>query len=101
NPAYRKMATEGERFDAYVWGRLIYLCNCYEFVRLLKTSKQTTAVAEATDRLEALFDEALRDMAEKVDLNAFEMIDPGALARVQLGSGLIVLNSLLESRTGQ
>ena len=33
-----------------------------------------------------------------LDLDAFEVIDCDTLAKVQLGSGLIVLNSVLDAR---
>ena len=96
SPGYGRMATEGERFDVYVLDRFIVLCHSYEFVRLLKASAQTPAVRQATERLNAVFDEALDDIAKNIDLSKFEIIDCDALARVQLGSGLIVLNAILE-----
>jgi len=50
------------------------------------------------ERLEQVFDDALLELATHVDLGALEVIDCDTLAKVQLGSGLIALNSVLESR---
>jgi hypothetical protein len=97
NPAYSRPVTEGERFHIYQ-ERLFLLCQSYEFVRLLKASAQTLQITQAVRRLESVFDEALADIARKIDFDAFEVVDCDTLAKVQLGSGLIVLNSLLESR---
>jgi hypothetical protein len=57
---------------------------------------QTEAVKAATDRLEKIFDEALAEMRRQIDFDGFEVIDCDTLTRVQLGSGLVVLNSVLE-----
>jgi hypothetical protein len=95
NPGYSGTMTEGERFNTYVMGRFYILCHSYEFVRLLKASTQTDSVREATGRLEAIFDEALRELEIDIDAQAFQVIDYDTLAKVQLGSGLIVLNSIL------
>jgi hypothetical protein len=97
NPAYSRTMTEGERFREYFW-RYYLLCNGNEFVRLLKASTQTRAVAEAVKRLESVFNEALQDIANNIAFADFEVIDCRTLAQAQLGSGLIVLNSLLEER---
>lgn len=96
NPAYGRVATEGERVTEYL-ERYSLLCQSYEFVRMLAASPQTPAVMAARDRLERMFDEALADVDRAIDFSAFEVIDCGTLARVQLGSGLIVLNSVLSS----
>jgi len=98
NPAYGKKATEGERFDVYLIDRFFALCHSYEFVRLLRASTQTPAVRQAAERLERVFDEALRELAKEIDLDEFEVLDCDSLARVQFGAGLIVLNSVLESK---
>jgi hypothetical protein len=98
NPAYAAVATEGERFNVYLIDRFYVLCHSYEFVRLLKASAQTGSVIRATERLERVFDDALDEMASNIDFDEFKVIDCGALARVQLGSGLVVLNSILEAR---
>jgi hypothetical protein len=97
NPSYGRIGTEGERFNVYFLERFFVLCHTYEFVRLLKVSTQTAAVRRATDRLEALFDEALARLDREIGFDRFEVINCDRLARVQLGSGLIVLNSMLES----
>jgi len=97
NPAYSRAGTEGERFNVYFLERFFVLCHTHEFVRLLKVSTQTAAVRRAIGRLEALFDEALRRLDQEIGFDRFEVIDCDRLARLQLGSGLIVLNSMLES----
>jgi Zinc carboxypeptidase len=95
NPAYNKAMTEGERFNVYL-ERFFMLCQQHEFVRLLKASRQTPAVKQATERVSAVIDAALADISSNIDFTRFEVIDCDTLVRVQLGSGLIVLNSLLE-----
>jgi hypothetical protein len=98
NPDYGRSMTEADRFQAcMVDAGLEWLCMHYQFVRLLKTSRQTAAVQGATERLEKAFEQAFADtIADHVDLNALEAIDCNTLARVQLGSGLIALNSAME-----
>lgn len=97
NPKYNREMTEGERFDAcMVDGGFRFLLSSYQFVRLLKSSPRTSAVQQAIERMERIFSEALSGIDDYVDLEAFEAIDCDTLARLQLGSGLIVLNSLLE-----
>lgn len=98
NPGYDRAMTEGDRFNAcMVDGGFLFLPLSYQFVRLLKASPQTPAVRQAIGRLELAFDEAITDIAHHVDFNACEVIDCDTLAKVQLGSGLIVLNSLLQT----
>jgi hypothetical protein len=65
---------------------------------LLKTSPQTPAVRRAIERLDRLYDEALAEIARHVAFDAIEVFEYDTLAKIQLGSGLIVLNSLLEAR---
>lgn len=98
NPAYAGAMTEGERFDAYLMHEFWLLCHGYEFVRLLKSSSQTAVVRQSIERLESVFDAALGEVTRNVDTTLFEIVDCATLARVQLGSGLIVLNSMLEAR---
>jgi zinc carboxypeptidase len=100
NPDYGRTMTESDRFQAcMVDSGLEILCTHYQFVRLLKASKQTPAVRQATERLERAFAHALTDIiANHVDLDAFEVIDCDTLAKVQLGSGLIALDSVLETQ---
>jgi Zinc carboxypeptidase len=95
SPDYSRTMTEGERFDVWQSDRFFVLCHCYEFVRLLRASPPTAAVERATQRLAAVFRDALQEVDQAIDFRRFALIDLGALARVQLGSGLIVLNSLL------
>src|SRR5262249_47567100 len=93
NSAYSRAMTEGERIDEYM--RSYYLlCNLHEFIRLLESSEQTSAVRNATRRLESVFDGMLGDVSKEVEFDKFRIIDCNTLARVQLGSGLIVLNAL-------
>jgi hypothetical protein len=97
SPAFGKTMTAGELFETYQFDRFFVLCNSYEFVRLLKASPQTPPVICATARLEALLDEALEELIRNIDAERFQIIDCNTLARVQLGSGLIALNSVLRS----
>jgi hypothetical protein len=99
NPAYGGTLTEGERFNIYLQDRFFVLCHSFEFVRLLKSSSQTAAVTSAIARLEPIFDRALEEIEAQVDAARFEVLDYRMLARVQLGCGLIALNSVLESRS--
>lgn len=78
---------------------MIELLAVNSFVRLLKASKPTRAVREAIERLERVFDEAIDAVKQHIGFDAFEVIDCDRLAKVQLGSGLIALNSLLEKQT--
>ncbi len=100
NPQYGRTMKEGDRFQAcMVDGGFWFLCHSYQLVRLLKSSRQTTAVREAVERLERAFDEALDEIKRHVDFDAFQVFDCDTLAKVQLGSGLVVLNSVLERQT--
>lgn len=97
NPHYDKTMTEGDRFDTcIVDGGFFFARMSYPLVRLLKESRQTPAVRSALERVEQAFDEALAEIKSHVDFDAFETVDCDTLAKVQLGSGLIVLNSVLE-----
>ncbi len=98
NPLYAREATEGERFDAYMLDRFFVLCHGYEFVRLLRISRQSPTAVSAISRLEQEFTKALKKLDAAVSFAAFEPFVLSDLARVQLGSGLIVLNSLLERK---
>lgn len=99
DPFYSSVASQGEWLDAMIGvsGRFGFLCQAYAFVRLLKVSKQTPAVRDATARLEVLFDAALADIDARVDLSKFEPVDCTTLAKAHTGSALIALNSLLPS----
>src|SRR5262249_38507521 len=74
NPPSGKTMTESERFEVYMADRFLVLCHSYEFVRLLRASTQTTAVEQATERLERVFDEALAEIARNVEFDRFEAI---------------------------
>lgn len=96
NPEHAKAMTEGDLFQAIMvdggfWG----LCQSYSFVRLLKASKKSERIERAIARLERTYDDALAEIDRHVDLKAAWTVDCDTLARVQLGSGLIVLNSMI------
>jgi hypothetical protein len=98
DPQYSRRATEGDRFNVYVYDRFQFLRRNYEFVRLLRASEQTASVKRAIARLDAEFDDAMDDLASHVNFDAFEVIDCDTLAKAQLGGGLIALNSVLEAQ---
>jgi hypothetical protein len=99
NPEYDRVMTEGDRYDTcFTDSGYMFLHMAYQFVRLLKGSDQTPAIRNAVARLEPLFDQALAEIGRHVDLQAFEAFDHDTLARVHLGSGLIVLASVLDTR---
>lgn len=101
NPHNNRTMTEGDQFSAcMVDGGFWFPLWSYQFVRLLKESPPTPAVRQAIERLERAYDDALDDIARYIDFHAFESFDCDTLAKVQLGSGLIVLNSLLETQKG-
>jgi hypothetical protein len=100
NPAYDRSINMDERFDTYVGDSFNVLCHSYEFVRLLKDSKSSTGIRHAIERLERIFEEALNNIEREGGLAGAALIDFNTLTKVQLGSGLIVLNSLLESGCG-
>lgn len=97
NPKYDRAMTAGDRLHACI-DYAYSLFSRHQLVRLLKASPRTRAVREALTRLEPLFEQALRDTFSGVDLDAFEVVDCDTLARVQLGSGLIALSSVIEER---
>ena len=73
-----------------------FICQNYSFVRLLKDSNQTPEVQESILKLDVFFDECLSDISNYIDFDEFEVLDVNVLAKVQLGSGLIALNSCLD-----
>jgi hypothetical protein len=98
NPEYGKMMTEGDRVEACVAdGGLFFLFFSYQVVRLLQASPQTSPVRQAIERLERVYAQALAELDRQLDFAAFRAIDCDVLARIQLGSGLIALNSVLEA----
>jgi hypothetical protein len=97
NPALSRPATEGDLTELFGMHMTLFLGNAYTFVRLLEASRQTDRVRVAIGRLERVFDEALAEMWRYLDFGAYEAFDCDSLVRMQLGSGLIALNSLLAS----
>jgi len=99
DPLNDRFATEGEIFSVCVMDSGLYFVQfAYQFVRLLKASRQTQAVRMATGRAEAVLAEARAEIGRHIDLDAFEFFDCDTLAKVQIGGGLIVLNSILQGR---
>lgn len=100
NPTYDAQATECDKLREYVLGRFRFLCHGYSFVRLLEASEPTLVVQEVRAGLERLFHHALDDFCDKLDFAKHEPVPCDTLAKVQLGSGLIALNSVLARRAG-
>lgn len=98
DPDNARPATERDRVEAYRY-KGYFLGGAYCFVRLLQASTPTPAVVAAIERLERIFDTEIEAMKRAIDFDAYEVIDCDRLARAQLGSGLIALNSLLEQRS--
>jgi hypothetical protein len=98
NPEYARAATEQDRLSAYSLGRAMFLAHAHTFARLLQVSPQTPAVVRATERLGEAFAEAFRDLDETLDLSLYEPYNCDTLARVQLGSGLLALDTILQAR---
>lgn len=78
--------------------RYYELCGDGQFAGLLRDSRQTPAVKAALARVEALLEEFYGELAADGAFKGFRPIAPAALARAQLGCGLIVINSLLKAR---
>jgi hypothetical protein len=95
SPAYARKAAEQDRLSAYSLGRAMFLANAHTFVRLLQASRQTPAVVRALERLDEVFTDALRELDEALDLSVYEPYDCDTLARVQLGTGLLALDTIL------
>jgi hypothetical protein len=91
------IANEGDQFRVYA-ERIKFLGNAYAFVRLLESSRQSRLVKLTMGRVRERFEEALEHIASRIPFSAFEIIQCGKLADVQLGGGLIALNFLLEAR---
>lgn len=100
NSSFAGVATEGDVFSTLLYERFPLLTQAYLFVRLLKASEQTPAVVEAVASLELVLSETLSDLNKVVDFDAFDPIPYDTLASVQLGSGLIALNSVVRSNAG-
>lgn len=90
-------ATEGEVFNVCVMDSGLYFVQfAYQFVRLLAESPKTTAVQKSIKRAEEALDEVKAAIGQYIDLNALTPVDFNILVRVQLGCGLICLNSVIE-----
>jgi len=99
DPHNNRLATEGEIFNACVMeGGLYYLQYASPFIRLLETSKQTHKIVAAMQRTRQTFNDACEEVSRYIAVDAFEPFDYDTLVKVQLGSGLVVLNSILERR---
>lgn len=94
---WAREATEADYLDAYIGssGRFGFLCHAYEFVRLLKLSPKTPAIARCIERLDGVFDNALKEIGAHVGFNKFEAIDCSTLAKAHAGSALTILNAVL------
>ena len=100
NPAYDRPMTEGDKFDiCIVNDGLKLLAIYYQFLRLLEASPKTAAVRAARERLERVLGEAFQDIQRECDLSKIQVFDCDTLTRVQLGSGLIALNAVLQEST--
>jgi hypothetical protein len=95
NPDFARLATERDVVVSVGMMHLLFLANAYTFVRLLKSSKQTPAVQKAIERLDRIFAGALADLRSYIAFGEFEVNECDALARGQLGCGLIALNAVL------
>lgn len=98
DPLYEGMLTERVRFTNCMMSFMM-LCGDYEFVRLLKASDQTPAIKSSIKRLEPLFDKALAEIDKQIDFSSFEVSDVNDLLKVQLGSCLIVINTILNKKS--
>jgi zinc carboxypeptidase len=100
SPEFGRTMTEADRFNALTReGLFFYLPFCFQLLRLLETSRQSAAVKASTARLEEVFESVLADTAQAARFDLFEIVDYNTMAKVQLGSTLIALNSVLETRT--
>jgi hypothetical protein len=98
NADWDREMTEADGFNvAMIDSGFLFLFKSYVFVRLLKASRQTERVQKAIDRLDRAYDRVLANIGRSVDLRAFRMFDHDTMVRVQLGSGLIALNSVIET----
>lgn len=94
DPNYARKATLCDLFKAYML-QYWMICHNYEFVRLLESSTINALTESSITRLKNLFNEVYEDVDRHIKFSLFEIIDINVLARVQFGSGLIVLNGVL------
>jgi hypothetical protein len=99
NPNYDRSMVENDLFNVCVVDSGLYFFMwSYQFLRLLKSSAQTATVSEAVETVERAYERVRAEIGRHIDLNAFETVAYDTLAKVQLGSGLTVLNAILQSR---
>ncbi len=100
NPVYDRPMSRRDRFDACVVneGVFKFLPLQFQFLSLLKASRQTKAVRRCAECMEEVFGAAFNQIAHEFDLDAIEIHSCDTLARIQLGAGLIALNSVLEHK---
>jgi hypothetical protein len=95
NPEYNREMTKGDRFDACFNEAFFFHLFSHQFVQLLETSPQAPAIDAALGRLRSAYADAQALLDSYVDPSRFYTVDCNTLAKAQLGSGLVVLNSLL------
>jgi hypothetical protein len=98
NPKNSALATKAQRIQAHM-NQAHFLGNASSFFRLLSASKNSERVQEARSRFEQAWSSALATLKERIDIARFRPYGCDALAKAQLGSGLIALNALLEAPT--
>ena len=94
-----RAALKSEEFDDCL-GLYYNLCWNWQFVRLLEDSRQTPGVKAARARIEKLLREFYAGLETKREFSSFRSIPIASLVKAQLGSGLIVINSMLERSRG-
>ena len=99
NSALNRVATIAEKFKVCVRIPYAVLCHNYAFLRLLKDSVQSPNIESVINRLEFVFEKALEDILTHIDPQDLSDLDINKLVKVQLGSGLTVLNSVLANKT--
>lgn len=99
NPKYDRSMTEADLVNVCVVDSGLYFVQwAYQFLRLLRASRPTPRVRQAIALAEQAFDRVRAEIDRYIDVNAFSIAPADTLARVQLGSTLIALNSVLEAR---
>ena len=88
-------ALEGEERDARLQA-YYNVCWNWQFLRLLEDSPQTLRIKSARARVKELLLEFYGELEDAGTFSGLEPVPVGRLVKAQLGSGLIVLNSMLE-----
>jgi len=96
NSSYSREAVEGERFNVLFLEGYFVLCHLYEFVRLLKAVPEKPEIAAAIQRLDKIFSDVLRSISTRMEADKFSQISPRSLTSVQLASGLVALNAIMD-----